>query len=863
MKKFFSLFLLFFSLLSNGQSWVKDLPFEPIPFSKGSGIITKVVKNPKNSFEMFVLVKHSGLWHTNNNGSSFTQISSPEIPLEIQNFDVFWQNKSVWVATEKGVFYFENKEWKNAGLPRIKDATDFLFLSENEILIASLGEPSKGVFKTSDKGKSWKQTFAQVGVCQIKQAPDDEKTLFISVWDFKDSTFEKVPFGKKSGIYKSTDSGQSWQILTGQNSGFLQHNVGKISLAVLSKNNLYALLDNRNKLFEKTPSNQIENLSAEDFLLLENEKIEEFIISHGLKNRFSAENLKEIIKEKHATPASLKEFLNAENEVVGAEIYHSQDGGSSWKKQNQTPLLNVFYNKGYEVISLEVNPKNENELYLSGVPILKSLDGGIHWKLLKNNDLDTKVYQFSLQNNQLLYATNKGLFQSLDLGKTWSKQEMPQSVNIESLAFSKENQTLLASVKNAGIWSLKNNSWQQISQENGNIALTSNGKYYISQGFGKVLSFKNNQLKSSQPPYNKDHKQRFSSETPLLISPQNPSILYTGSNILYQSLNEGELWNAISQDLTNGNKQGNKQSGTISAIAESPFQFGLLYSGSQDGMIYVSQNSGVSWQMVYSSFPQNNKVVNLVASMHQKNRVYAVLNSKNNQFLVFKSDDLGKSWNSLKSNLPEQTAYTLVEDPNQEHLLYLGTENGVFASFDGGERWHSFEKNLPKIAVNQIVINEKEGKIFVGTLNQGVFSADISSLKSLNAAAQDQPFYPLKETYSIAFSPKWGNQVNAWANVEKPIIYFDSFASQKGEITFKIMKDGVELHKETTQLQMGFNFIPYDLTIKEEARNAHEKKKLKALYKKASDGNYYLIKGTYQVIFEGEFFDEERILRVK
>lgn len=852
------------------NSWVKNVPFEAIPLSQGSGKVLQVSKNPANPFEMYVAVAQSGVWHSVNNGVSFQPIFTDELAVSISAMGIHWASKTVWIANEQGVFYTEDngKKWNKTALSQIKNATNFVFISASEVCLSIMGDASseKGIFKTSDKGKTWEQTFGQVGVTHLVQAPNNPDVLYLAAWDNEVSVSNIVFSGKKSGIYKSIDKGNTWNLLTGQNSGFIQNNVGKISLAVFNHNSVYAVVDNRNRLFGKNVSEYpIEKLSSDDFLELDNEKIDIYLASTSLSEKYTAENIKELIRSKSATPSTLGKYLSAEPELVGAEVYHSADGGTTWKKQNDLPMNNVFYNRGYAVASLVVNPRNEKELYLSGIPLLHSTDAGKSWELLKDNPLNTEVYQFSTDGKQFIYVNNYGFFQSFDNGKTWSEQPLPQSVFIRSLAIGNpDRKTIYASVDNIGIWQNTNGSWQQISKENGKLAVDTNGKYYIAQPFGNILFAEKNQWKKSIPSYNKDGKQRFNKITPLLISPQNNSILYTGSDYLFQSLNEGKQWNMISNNLTNGDKGGNQPYGTISAIAESPFQFGLLYTGSDDGMIYTSPNGGVSWQMVYSSFPQPNSVVCLVASRHEKNRVYAVLKNQNGgQALVFRSENSGKTWENLKANLPNENVNVLAEDDTNEQLLYLGTESGLYVSFDRGEKWHIFQRNLPRMSVNEIVINPQTHTLYIGTEGRGIFCADIRPLKELRAAVRNQVFYPLKETYEIAFSPRWGNKTNAWEKAQTPELRFDAFASQPNEIMVKVLKDGILLSSFKHKVDEGFNYLSYNLVVSEEGKLAHEKKKQTTLYKKSSDGNYYLPKGNYQLLFEGDLVEEERILQVK
>lgn len=850
------------------KSWVKSVPFAEIPFTQGIGQITDIAKNPQNSFEMYVATAHSGVWYSNNNGASFVPLFTDEMSQNVSAIAVDWASKTLWVATSQGIFYTENtgEKWTFVGLATLKNIQRIVATSASEVYLSALGEgenSQRGIFKTTDKGKYWQHIFGQVGVTDITITSKNPETIYITAWDTETSPLTIIPFGKKSGIYKSTDSGATWKHITGQNSGFLQNNVGRISLAAFDSNRIYALVDNRNKLVGYSSQNiSIEKLSAQEFLNLDNIQIETYLCSHNLQSKYSAENLRQIIRAKLATPLTLGKYLDAEPEVVGAEIYLSTDGGTSWKKQNNQPLTNVFYNKGYEISALAVHPKRENELYLSAIPLLRSTDGGKSWKLIKDNPLNNKVKRLWVDEQQIVYVNNLGISQSYDQGKTWLTQNIPQTIEVCALSVGNpEKQTLFASIDNLGIWKYSH-LWQQISPDNGKLVVDTNDKCYIAQPFGEIHSLQTNES-TSMPAYDKG-KLRFSQHTPLIISPQNNAIIYTGSNYLHQSLNEGKQWNTISSDLTNGDKGGNQAYGTISAIAESPFQFGLLYTGSDDGMIYTSQNGGVSWQMVYSSFPEPNTVVCLTASQHQKNRIYAVLRSQQGKVLVFKSENSGKTWDNIKANLPEENANVLIEDNTNEQLLYLGTESGLYVSFDRGEKWHIFQKNLPRVSVNQIVINPKTNIMYIGTKGRGIFQTDIRPLKEMRAAVQDQVFYPLQETYSIIHSSKWGNTASAWEQPEIPTFYFDAFASKAtNKIVVKISKEGVVLNTFTYTTQQGFNFLPYNLTLSEEGRVAYEKKKQKAIFKKATDGNFYLPKGTYQVLFEGDLVEEERILQIK
>ena len=846
------------------KSWVKNIPFQALEISRGAGEIIQVERNPNNPYELYVALAESGVWYSENNGASFSPTFADFMTPQADAMAVDWDNHTLWVANHQGVFFKEQgKDWQATSPVGNILVRQITLLSPTSLCLSAMGEGDsiQGVLCTTDKGKNWNQTFGQVGVNELKKAPSAPETLFLAAWDCAFSPSNITAAGKQSGIYKSNNAGATWELITGAGSGFPQGNIGKISLAVFSPTSLYALVDNRERAKEDPSNLNLQSLSAKDFLALDDERISQYIYNHSLEKKYSVDNLREAVRSGAVKVSDLTRFTDALPAVIGAEIYYSADGGKSWVKKNNKPLTNVFYNKGYEVGALAVNPKQENELYLSGVPLLRSNNGGITWTLLKDNPKEQKVHQLFADERQLILVTDQGMFQSLDQGRTWAKQQMPQTASVISLSIGKpENDTFYTSILNEGVFKHTTSGWSFLSPEKGALVVTPENKLFLSQPLGSILLLRQNKVTL---PYDKKTKQRYPLQTALALSPQNNTILYAGTNTLFQSLNEGKQWNTISPDLTNGDKGGILSYGTISAICESPFQFGLLYTGSDDGMIYTSQNGGVSWQMIYSSFPTPNRVACLLASKHTQERVYAILQNDNHQALLFRSNNMGKSWDNLKANLPEETLNVIVEDPANEQVLYLGTENGLYVSFDMGEKWHPFKENLPRSSVSAIAINPQNNQLYVGTKGHGFFTANVTSLRELRAAVQAQLFYPLKETYTIAYSPKWGNAPSPWQAAEEPVLYLESFASKDNNtIKISVVKNKITLAKFTYQTKVGFNFIPFDLTFVEEGRIAYEKKLL-TTFKKADNGKYYLPKGNYQIIFESDGFEEERTLVIE
>ena len=258
---------------------------------------------------------------------------------------------------------------------------------------------------------------------------------------------------------------------------------------------------------------------------------------------------------------------------------------------------------------------------------------------------------------------------------------------------------------------------------------------------------------------------------------------------------------------------------------------------------------------------------NLIASKHQRNRVLATLIStddSNIDPIIFMSNDNGKSWTDIHSNLPDSKVNVLKEDPKNSQILYAGTDNGVYISFNLGESWQPFSKGLPETGVYDIYIDETNGEMTVATLGRGIFRTSVKMMQELRVAITSQDFYPLETPITLPYSANWGNANNEWEEPVKPNVYFYAFASKENlSIPIKVMKGRVTLQTFTYKTNVGFNYIPYDLTMSYAGKTAYEKSLQKIFLPIATDGKVYLPKGRYTIIFTlPDGFEEERTLDI-
>ena len=874
------------------RSWVRETPFEQVIVKEIGNRISALNVNPKNSNEFLIAPENGGIWLTQNGGETYTPLC-PTLPTQsISAIAMDWTSGTLALATPYGIFISvdKGKTTKFSGLTNAQHISSLYInpLNPQEIVAGVLGnsykaDEKRGIFKTTDGGNTWQQKLfvsTRAGISQITPSPDGSVLLAVA-WDVNNSQWENVPYGSNSGVYKSTDGGNSWTKIT-TNNGFIKgNNIGKIGVTCFNSQTYYAVVDNRNpkkkennNSLQKTvrihlTAQDFDTMSKADFLALDNNRLNIFLHNIGQDNKYTAQNLKDMIAAEVTLPAKIFSYLGVSTqEIIGAEVYVTNDGGNSWQKANSQPLNDMYYQNGEQFGGIAVNLTNKNHLFIGGYPLLESGDGGKTWRSKQPLSLQNSYEQLYLQQGTLFCTTPNGLQLSYDNGRSFAPKNVSQAIAFSQLCYDQASKTPYY-VSEQAVLAQNNSHWNTFKR---NIhSLSFGNDSYAAEAYGKFFTFfpDKDQLFPLGSAYYGENKAplRFSEKAPLLISPQNKDIIYIGSNKLHISMDKGRNWRTISDDVTNGNKQGNKAYGTISAIAESPFMFGLLYTGSDDGMIYTTDNGGVSWKQIYNAFPRALKVNNLIASKHQRNRVLATLISTDETQgdpIIFMSNDNGKSWTDIHSNLPDAKVNVLKEDSKNEQILYAGTDNGLYITFNLGESWQPFSQGLPETGVNDIYIDDSNGEMTVATLGRGIYRTSVKMMQELRAAIATQAFFPLETPITIPYSPNWGNAASEWDDPVQPKVYFYAFAANDNvEVPIKIMKGRVTLQSFKYKSNKGFNYIPYDLSISPEGKLAYEKSLQKIFLSTATDGKVYLPKGRYTVIFTlPDGFEEERTLDI-
>ena len=891
-------------------SKVANLRLENIGPSVMSGRVVDLAVNPDNPVEFYVAYASGGLWHTRNNGTSFTPVMDNAPTQNLGAVAVHWPSGTIWVGTGEnnasrssyaGIGLYKSTDggesWTFAGLPDSHHIGRIVIHPENpdEVVVAVAGHlysdnEERGIYKTTDGGASWQRTLFvddKTGMIDLVASPGRPEVLYAASWQRDRKAWNFDGSGPGKGIYKSIDGGDNWNLMTAAGSGFpTGSGAGRIGLAAFDHQIVYAVIDNQDRrpkesgnadANEGLTKDDFKSMSASRLLALDNGELNEFLKTNGFQEKYRAENVKQLVRSGSVKPADLATYLEDANSllfdtpVIGAEVYRSEDGGRTWTRTHEGYIDDLFYSYGYYFGQIRVAPYDRDQIYLAGVPLIRSADGGKTFEAIDGDNVHADHHALWInpeKEGHLINGNDGGINITYDYGEHWIKNNSPSVGQFYAIAVDHEDPyNVYGGLQDNGVWKGAHNAgesdgWHQSGRYPWEMLLGGDGMQvevdsrnsdivYTGFQFGNYFRLDLGADKRTyiQPKHELgESPYRFNWQTPILLSPHNQDILYLGGNKLHRSMNQGDDWTAISDDLTRGGKKGNVAYGTLTTVSESPFQFGLLYTGSDDGLVHVSKNGGGSWQQISGSFPEDLWVSRVAASSHKKERVYVALNGYRwDDFTpyVYVSEDYGATWRSLASGLPASPVNALVEDPKNENLLFVGTDNGLYASLDRGATWELMQNGLPNVAVHDLVIQPKAGHLLVGTHGRSIYKADIGALEALPAQDLSEPLvvFDLPE---IRHSSRWGNTRSTWGEPNTPGLDIEFFAQSPGTVQARILSaDGTVVSETQLDADAGFNILSYDLAFSKEGKSDFLKKN-KVPLKTAGNGKTYLPEGTYQ-----------------
>jgi len=915
-------------------SLLKNINFTNIGPTVMSGRVVDVEVSPADPTIFYVAYASGGLWKTTNNGMSFTPLFDNEANTTIGDVAIDWTSGAIYIgagennssrSSYSGIGIYKSnddgKTWRNLGLGETHHIGKILIDPKNpdKIFVAALGHlyssnPGRGVFVSEDGGITWKHTLKiddNTGAIDMVIDPSNSNIIYTSMWYRTRRAWNFEEGGSTSGIYKSTDGGNTWNLLTTPSSGFLSgSSVGRIGLAIYPKNPqiIYATVDNqtpkedeKSDEKDKLTKDNLRKISEYEFLGLDTLKLKEFLEDNGFPEEYTAPKVFEMVSNKSIKPSALVEYLEDANtlltnsNVIGAEVYRSDNGGVSWRKTHIENLDDVFSTYGYYFSRIAVSPIDENKIYLLGVILVKSTDGGMNFSAIEENNVHADHHYMWIDDKRdghLINGNDGGLNLSYDDGKTWLKLNSPAVGQFYSINVDNEKPyNVYGGLQDNGAWVGPSNyefdlGWQQSGEypyksimggDGMQVQIDNRNKDIVYTGYQFGNYYRIDRSKNDYKYITPVHKLgerpfRFNWQTPIKLSSHNQDILYMGSNKMHRSMNRGDVFETISGDLTNGGKQGDVPFGTLTTIDESPLKFGLLYTGSDDGAAYVSKDGGNTWIKISEKLPQDLYVSRIRASKFDTARVYISLNGyrwDNMESFIFTSADYGNTWERIGLDLPLKPVNVIIEDSENKNILYVGTDGGVYASLDRGKTFNAFSKGLTNVPVHDIVIQPEAKELIVGTHGRSLYKADISKIQSLNSENLDKElvFYDVE---NITYNKNWGMKRGRWDEPNIPKIEFIFYGKNSGTYSLKILFEDKEIKTLTGYFSAGLNYIEYDLSIDTIAGKSFldfiiekykDDKKIKV--KLTDSGKYYLPIGKYKAELDVNGVKEIKEFEVK
>jgi photosystem II stability/assembly factor-like uncharacterized protein len=830
---------------------------------------------PGQPYTFYAAYASGGLWKTTNNGHTFEPLFDDQASIIMGDIAVDPNNTgTIWVGTGEnnssrssyggmGIYRSDDggQNWRYMGLGDT-DRIGRILIDPNDsdrVYVAALGKlytpgGQRGIYRSTDGGMNWKQVLAGdewTGIIDMVFKPGDPHTLYAASWERKRRPWDFTEGGDGSAIYKSTDGGDSWsQLEGGLPSGDF---VGRIGLAVSasSPDTLYASIDNQQALPEDQwdmgdrPVNakRLRDMSKEQFLAQDKNEIERFIRSSDFDVSIDADKLIDWVRTGRVSIRDIVDQLDDANanmlnaDIVGLQVWRSDDAGASWNLTHDKPLDQVVYSYGYYFGEIRVSPKNADEVYVLGVPMVKSDDGGKTWFSVQGRNVHSDHQSMWInpqQPDHIITGNDGGADVSYDGGQTWVKldaQPLGQfyTVNVDMA----EPYNVYGGLQDNGTMRCSSiNRWQtgaNCKRINGGDGMyvavdpRDNKTTYTGSQFGYYARLGAGGGRDEVRPRNGfgDPALRYNWNTPVILSPHNADVVYFGSNRLYRSMDRGETWTAISEDLSRSKNRGDVPYGTLTTLSESSLQFGLIWAGTDDGQVWVTDSSGVRWQDVAGKLPKDRWVSRVEASSHTRDRAYVTLNGYRDDDIrayVYRTDNLGKSFTDISKGLPAEAVNVIREDPLVENILYVGTDRGVYVSTDRGESWSALQGGLPNVPVHDLVVHPRERELVAGTHGRSIWIVDVLPVQDLVEAGMDTA---LKVFYidEVKASRRWRSKRSRWyfdpEEAPKSTIKFWSDAAGTASIEVIDSNDAV-VRRLSSDAAIGMNSLEWDLLVDEE-----------------------------------------------
>ncbi len=760
-------------------------PFDPLHFrqigpASMSGRISDLAVYEANPAIYYVGTAHGGVWKTRNNGTTFEAQLQDQGLLSIGDVAISQSNPDlVWVGTGEsnnrqstswgdGVYKSTDggKTYINVGLRTSRHINRIVIdpRDNNVVFVAATGSlwgpgGERGVYKTVDAGKTWKQVLKvddDTGANELVMDPLNGQILYASMYQRRRTACCMNGGGPGSGIFKSTDGGETWTRLKG---GIPEGALGRIAIDVYRRrpNVLYASIEGP--------------------------------VQPGAGGRGAGGGAPSGAEEGPGAAAAGSQAGGGRGAQTGVNttptgLYRSDDAGATWRKVNNANPRPMYFSQ------VRIDPNDPEVVYLGGVGLHQTLDGGktVATDVAASTHDDVHAIWINpLNSSHVIIGNDGGLAASYDMAKTWVflpnlpvglfyhvSYDMATPYNV--CGGMQDNYNWCGPSAVRGAPGIANHHWATLQGGDGFVVLQDPNEYRVAYSesqdgnmvrvdrvTGETMSIRP-QPAPGEPAF------RWHWDTPLVHSPHDSKVIYAAANKVFRSPDRGLSWVAISPDLTTGASRDDivlmdvknsetrisRNDGiaawpTIVSFAESPRRPGLLYAGTDDGTLSVSKDAGKSWTNVFAKVPgapAGAFVSKVAPSRFDESTVYATFDGhRQNDFetYIYASADAGQTWRSIAANLKGEVARTLTEDLKNPDVLYLGTETGLFVSIDRGKSWMRVKANLPTVRIDEITLHPRDNAMLLATHGRSIWILDhlepVQEYAAAQAAAADAKLF--------------------------------------------------------------------------------------------------------------------------
>ncbi|MFK8031628.1 MAG: glycosyl hydrolase [Gammaproteobacteria bacterium] len=751
-----ALFLCFLAVPAPAEDEAKhplaELPLRNIGPGLISGRISDFAFHPEHKHVYYAAIASGGLFKTQNNGTTWTALFEKEgsyalgvVELDPNNPQVVWvgtgeNNSQRSVGYGDGVYKSHDggNSWSNMGLKNSGHISQIWIDPEDSarVRVAAQGPlwsdgGDRGLYKTIDGGEKWERILnvdEHTGINEFVVDPNNNNRIVASSYQRRRHVWTLINGGPGSGIHRSEDGGKTWTEIS---SGLPKDNMGRIGLAgaPTEPNRIYAIIE-------------------------------------------------------------------ANDDERG--IYHSSDFGLNWEKRSDHHTSSPqYYNE------LVVDPTNADRVFSPDTFTFVSENGGRSWSRLgvEHRHVDDHALWIDPGVPEHMYiGGDGGIYESFDNGANWrhiSNLPIAQFYRIQpdyGVPFynvcggTQDNNSLCGPSRTTVRHGITNSDWTLILGGDGyepQFDPDDPDTIYAQYQYGGLARYNKvsgERVFIAPHPASGENDFKWNWSTPLIVSPHNSKRLYYAAEKLFRSDDRGDSWSAVSEDLTRKLDRNalevmgrvwsvdtiakNKSTsiyGAAIALSESTLEEGLIYVGTDDGVMNVTENGGKTWRrtMSFNRVPDMSLIEDVVASMHDADVAYATIdNHKRGDYkpYVLKTDNRGRTWSLISNNLPERgSAHTIVEDHANPNLLFVGTEFGVYFSQDTGASWHALKSNFPTIAVRDLEIQRRENDLVIGTFGRGIYVLD--DYTALRTPADDiDPLhlFEVRDAWSYVVGDKLG-----------------------------------------------------------------------------------------------------------